>query len=329
MAARYLPIVRDRLPDARLVIDSVDVHFARLAAGAGIGAVQRQMVEHMRKRETSAYRRADAVLVVSREDEATLAALSGMPPLVFVPNIVVPRPRKERLRASEAIFVGHFHHAPNVDGISWFVRDVWPRVRARHPAARVAVIGSYAPAEVRALGTVPGVEVLGYVADLEAHLDRAAVAIAPLRYGAGMKGKVTDAMAGGLPVVSTSTGAQGLGAVAGRDLLVADQPDAFASALGDLFDHPDRAAAIGLAGQRLVSALCSPERVAGTMRALVDAAPSSRDVERASRPRRGVVARCVCRLRTALHYHLITAARRQVKLWRSLHAWPASGANNA
>src|SRR5690606_4514163 len=122
----------------------------------------------------------------------------------------------------------HFRHDPNLDGVTWFVNEIWPGVRARHPAARLTVIGSYPTRAVHALGETAGVTVLGYVPDLEPHLDRAAVAIAPLRFGAGMKGKVTDAMAAGLPVVTTTIGAQGLDLVGGRHAWIADDADAFA-----------------------------------------------------------------------------------------------------
>lgn len=261
VAARYLRAVRDEQPTAVLVVDSVDVHYARLAAGVAVGAVDPAWARQVYDDETATYRAADAVVVVSSGDIGVLGCEPGMPDLVCVPNCVTIRPRPAIARAPEAIFVGHFHHAPNLDGVRWFVREGWPRVRQRHAGARLTVIGSYAGAEVHALGDVPGVDVVGYVPELQPYLDRAAVAVAPLRFGAGMKGKVTDALAAGLPVVTTSIGAQGLEIVHGRHAWVADDATAFADAVADVLADPAAAAVVGAAGQAYIDGICGPEAV--------------------------------------------------------------------
>ncbi len=271
-SARFLPLVRDAWPGAATIVDSVDVHFARLATGASLGVVHHNWARDVRRAETAAYRAADVVIVASAHDAAVLAEQPEMPPVVCVPVSVTSRPRRQRPRPPRSLFVGHFRHDPNLDGLSWFVHDIWPLVRMRHPDATVGVIGSYPSAAVHALGAHPGVEVRGYVPDLSLDLDRAAVAIAPLRFGAGMKGKVTDAMAAGLPVVTTSVGAQGLDVVDGRHAMIADTADDFADALSALFEDPDRAAAIGLAGQAHIEAICGPVAIADALRTTLEAA---------------------------------------------------------
>ena len=268
VAARYLPTVRTLLPGAALIVDSVDVHFARLAAAEAVGAVNARDVRRMRRAETGVYRRADAVVVVSREDAGALDGEPGMPAIVQVPNCVTLRPRVTVSRSPTALFVGHFNHAPNLDGLRWYVRNVWPLVVARRPDASTTVVGSHASAEVHALGRASGIDVRGYVPDLQPIVDQSAVAIAPLRYGAGMKGKVTDALAAGMPLVTTSVGAQGLDLVNGRHAFVTDDPVAFADALVTLFDDPSRAGAIGLAGQRYVDDVCGPEATARALAVL-------------------------------------------------------------
>lgn len=317
VAARYLPIVRDRRPSAALVVDSVDVHFARFDAGAAVGAVSSRLARSVRRAEIAVYRAADAVIVVSAEDERILRAEPGMPPLVVVPNCVTLRPRASQPRADEVLFVGHFHHAPNLDGLQWFVRDVWPRVRARHPQAQLTVVGSYASADVHALGRTPGVHVEGYVPDLTPFADRAAVAIAPLRYGAGMKGKVTNAMAAGLPVVTTSIGAQGLDAIHERHLMIADTAEDFADALSALFADPERALAIGLAGQDHVAGICGPDVIKRVLRQLLEEVPRT---ARARRAEASPVSSPAARLRLA---H--AATRHRLQTWLRQHArWLAS-----
>lgn len=270
MASRYARFVRDSQPSCRIVVDTVDVHFARLADGARVGAESARLAARTRARELAVYREADALITTSAPDEQVLASEPGLPPRWVVPTVVQVRPRGKGPRTRAALFVGHFHHAPNRDGLEWFVRAVWPSIVASYPEATLTVIGTYAPASVIDLGSRPGVRVLGYVPDLDPHLDRAALVVAPLRYGAGMKGKVTDAMAAGVPVVTTSVGAQGLDIVSGTHALIADEAEAFSRAVCDLFADPDRAGELGLAGQRHIAILCAPEQAEVVLSDLIE-----------------------------------------------------------
>jgi glycosyltransferase involved in cell wall biosynthesis len=251
-------IFRTRQPWAKVIVDTVDVHFLREGSGVAVGAADPAEVEANKQAELAVYRRADAVIAITTEDRDALESAGGMPPLDLIPNLLVGRPRDDRPRAREALFVGGFKHAPNIDGIVWFAREVWPRVRAEVPDARLTVVGSYPTPEVLALGQVDGIEVVGQVPDTGPYLDRAAVSVAPLRFGAGMKGKVGEAMVSGLAVVTTTIGAQGLGATSGEHLIVADDPEAFASGLVGLLLDPSRAERIGRAGRALAESLCSP-----------------------------------------------------------------------
>jgi glycosyltransferase involved in cell wall biosynthesis len=132
------------------------------------------------------------------------------------------------------LFIGGFRHMPNVDAIEWFVAEVWPLVRARLPALTLTVVGSLMPDRIKAING-PGINNLGYVADVESLIAKARISLAPMRYGAGVKGKVNQAMAHGLPVVATSVAAEGMSLRPGIDLLVADEPLAFADAIVRLY----------------------------------------------------------------------------------------------
>src|SRR5262249_38799860 len=134
-------------------------------------------------------------------------------------------------RRGSLLFVGGFQHAPNADAVLWFVREVRPRLLRIVPDIEVVLVGSSPPPEIRAFVESIGVRLTGYVPDTAPYLDRAWVSIAPLRYGAGMKGKVGEAMAAGLPVVTTSIGAEGMELEDGVTALVADTPEAFAEAV--------------------------------------------------------------------------------------------------
>jgi hypothetical protein len=260
-ASWMIELFRQAQPWAKMIIDTVDVHFLREESGLKLGIFEPGAVEENKRNELTSYRQADALIVVTPEDRNALEACEGMPRLFLIPIVAPVKPRSHRLRGREALFVGGFKHYPNVDGILWFGTEVWPSVRAELPDATITIVGSHVPASVEDLGQVEGVDVVGYVSSTEHYLERAAVSVAPLRFGAGMKGKVVEAMAAGLAVVTTSSGAQGLGAVSGRQLIVADEAEEFARSVVELLADPDRAEDIGRAGRELVAASCSPEAV--------------------------------------------------------------------
>jgi glycosyltransferase involved in cell wall biosynthesis len=261
-ARELLPLFRLYQPRARVIVDSVDVHFMRELAAADLGVMPRERAERTKRLELDTYRRADLVVALTGEDRRALEAEIQLPPIAVIPIIFPTRPRASGSRASEVLFVGGFHHLPNLDGLRWFLTEVWHRVLAVSPEARLTVIGSNAPPEVNDLAKNQGIQLLGYVPDINPYLDRAAVSVAPLRYGSGMKGKVIEAMASGLPVVSTTVGVQGLQSRPGQDVLVADDPEGFARGVIELLSNPARAQQLGLAGQRYIAGLCSPQVVA-------------------------------------------------------------------
>ncbi len=248
-------------PQASLVIDSVDVHYLRERSAGVLGLPEGESEPQTKCAELNAYRRADCVIVVTEEEQQALFREARLANTFVIPNIVPLRHRSKRIRQPEVIFIGGFRHAPNIDAVRWLVSTIWPKVRSQVAAARLLIIGSAVPPEIEALADAPGVEVLGYVPDTGPYLDRAAVSVAPLRYGAGMKGKVNEAMAAGVPVVSTSIGMQGLKVQSGRHCIIADTADDLAQSIASLLVDPEAAEAIGHSGQEFIAAICSAERV--------------------------------------------------------------------
>jgi glycosyltransferase involved in cell wall biosynthesis len=136
------------------------------------------------------------------------------------------------------LFIGGFQHPPNVDAIRWYAQEVLPHVRRLLPHVKTYVIGSRVTASVEALACEDLV-ILGYVPDIAPYLASCRVSISPLRYGAGVKGKINTAMSYGMPVVATTPSIEGMHLTDGEDVLVADAPEAFAAAVARL--HEDRA----------------------------------------------------------------------------------------
>ena len=269
LAERFISISKKCQPQLKIIVDSVDLHFAREAMAADLGLIELEQVEKTRLAEVSTYAQSDAVIVVSGSDQTLLLKQNEHLKTFIVPNIVSPELQVQQINTKELIFVGGYNWFPNVDGIVWFVENIWPSVKARVQDATLSIIGSHPTSEVNELNKFPGVKVLGYVPDTAPCLKQAAISIAPLRYGGGMKGKVNEAMAFGLPVVTTSVGAQGLNAVSGQHLLIADSPNEFAEAIVQLLDNPTYRSEIGLAGQRHNATLCAPEVAESALQTII------------------------------------------------------------
>jgi O-antigen biosynthesis protein len=269
LAEKYLPYFWHYQPDAVTVVDSVDVHFAREESQANLGLISRKKAGNTKKREIRVYRNADMVIAVSEEDFDLLTKTLEKGKTLLIPNIVPSLVRAEIRREPVIIFIGSYAWPPNVDAVKWFTEKIWPIVHSNRNDARMQIIGSSITPEIEALKGIPGVEVLGYVTDTTLYLERAAISVAPLRFGGGMKGKVNEALAHGIPVIATSTGAQGFHANNGEEMIITDDPVEFAGAILRLIDDPQLQRKIGLAGQALNERYCSPEAVSANIDDLI------------------------------------------------------------
>ena len=135
------------------------------------------------------------------------------------------------------LFTGTMNYFPNSDAVAYFCNKIFPRVRERHPKARFYIVGNHPSEQVRRLEAQDGVVVTGYVPDVRPYFEEASVFVAPLRAGSGIQTKNLEAMAMGVPIVTTSVGAMGLKADVGKELLVADTPLAFAEQVIHLLDN--------------------------------------------------------------------------------------------
>jgi glycosyltransferase involved in cell wall biosynthesis len=152
----------------------------------------------------------------------------------------------------DILFVGGFRHPPNIDAVHWYCGTIWPLVHKHLPDVRTLIVGSDMPKNIYHLA-VDGIEVLGHVPAIEPVLARVRVSIAPLRYGAGVKGKVNMSMSHGVPVVATPPATEGAYLVAGENVLVAETAAEFAAALVRLYRDPElweKLSANGLANIR-------------------------------------------------------------------------------
>lgn len=238
----YIELIQRHCPQARIVVDSVDVHFNRLEARARLTGKPEDEVaaRQIKKQELAAYAQADMVITVSEDDRQLIRGELPELPIEVVPNIhaVPPFPDPTKRRNGELVFVGGFKHDPNVDAMLYFCHQVLPLIVSTRSQVKLKIIGSNPPDSILNLAS-DQVEVLGYVPETAPYLESAHISLAPLRYGGGMKGKVGEAMSYGLPVVTTSFGAEGFGLQPGKDLLIGDTADSFAAQVIALLDDAD------------------------------------------------------------------------------------------
>ena len=238
-AGHWLPFLRSVAPSATLVFDTVDLHHLRERREADMRASTRlrRSAEATRRRELGLVRIADTTWVVSPiERDMLLGQLPGADVRVLS-NII--RDDSAGLSFDERrdlLFVGGLRHPPNRDAVAWLSTAIFPRVRAALPAVRLHVVGAPGLDGLPEFPADSGIVMHGHVPDLQPLLDGCRVGLAPLRFGAGVKGKVNLAMAHGQPVVATSCAVEGMYLERGRDVLVADDADAFADQVVRLYD---------------------------------------------------------------------------------------------
>lgn len=202
----------------------------------------------------------DAVLAVSEEDRRALEEVSGTGRKFHVVPISVNtdevRPVRRVAEAERIVTIGTMFWQPNVDGIVWFVQSVLPLIRREKPDAALDIIGARPPKEVVALAEQDGlIRVTGYVEDPLPFLEQAGVMVVPLRAGGGMRVKILNALAQGLPVVTTSIGCEGIVVEHGRHVLIADTPAEFARAVVQVLKDRSLASDLGRCGRHLIETL--------------------------------------------------------------------------
>jgi glycosyltransferase involved in cell wall biosynthesis len=210
----------------------------------------------VRRYEGGICRRSRLVFVVSDVDRHALTELAGNGvPFVEVPIAVdaaATTPIAALTRAPRLLFLGGLHWPPNADALATFLREMWPEVRAARPDASLTSVGRDDHPVAAACRAAPGVELTGWVPDIDPFVQASRMLVVPMRAGSGMRVKILEAMARGLPVVSTTVGCEGIGVVAGHHLLVADTPHAFAEAVIRLLTDDALAASLSRNARALV-----------------------------------------------------------------------------
>jgi glycosyltransferase involved in cell wall biosynthesis len=270
VATNIIDLARRAAPATKIVFHPVDLHFLRMQREAALTRDPQlaDWARAMQAIELDLVRRADATIVVSSHESNLLrnlvpgAVVHQIPILRDAPRQPsgmlgwrwlcrrlpgrrfgtfgrrIARCNRSLDARRDFLFVGAYAFLPNVDAVLWFVREVWPRIQAKGYVDRFIIAGSNVPGEIAVLAS-DRIDVLGHVADLASLFNACRLSIAPLRYGAGIKGKIVSSLSYGVPVVASSVAVEGMSLRHEEDILIADDPDLMADQIVRLYGDTD------------------------------------------------------------------------------------------
>ena len=261
VAIRHMDTLRRLAPDIRIIYDTVDLHYLRERRQAEVekNPLMRERAERTREDELRLITQADATIVVSPVEKELLAREAARAN-VHVVQLAIPEepqgPGFEPRR--DILFIGGYQHSPNVEAVLFFTREVLPSIRRRLPDMRFLILGSRPPAEIQELAS-EHIQVMGFQKDIAPYFNACRLMVAPLRFGAGIKGKLGTSFSFGLPVVATHIAAEGMYLEHGREVLIADDPQEFADAVVRLYTDRELWERMSLSGRELLRQRFSPD----------------------------------------------------------------------
>lgn len=261
--APVFDLIREKMPEARVIFHNVDLHYLRLEREAELlGDPDKQRRADMtREKEFRLISNADCTIVHTPVEKKIIEEQVPDAPILEFPYIADVHPSEARFaERHDIMFLGGYEHLPNVDAVKFFVSAVWPLLVDALPArARFLIVGARPPESLLDLAS-DRIVVTGQVADLAPYFDRARAFVSPLRFGAGIKGKIIQSMAHGLPSVISSISAEGIMLTPGREAFIADSPEAIKQAVLELYNDHDLWLEMQAAGYEFVRENYSWER---------------------------------------------------------------------
>ena len=238
---KYMDLIRLKTK-APIIYDTIDLHFLRLKRQKDYLDPSYQNTswswQTYQKLELNYANQAEATVVVTEDEKQVLSSL-GVKNVWVIPNIHEEISLSEKVAFDQRaglVFIGSYNHPPNIDAVKWLCLEIMPLVWASRPDITVNLLGSNLKDEVKELAN-DQVIVTGYVPEVEPYFQKSRIFVAPLRFGAGMKGKIGQSLSLGLPTITTKIGAEGMGLIDHQDVLIADTAEEFAQAVIELYDN--------------------------------------------------------------------------------------------
>ncbi|MDQ1611607.1 MAG: hypothetical protein QOG00_1538 [Pyrinomonadaceae bacterium] len=263
VAGALIPLLRRHAPHIKIIYDMVDAHFIRHEREAELtgDAETARAARRYRDMETRLARASDFIYCTSADEKEIMERAAPGVPVAVVPTIHELQERGGSFdERQHLLFIGNLAHRPNRDGVLYFLREIYPLIKQALPDIELDIIGDH-PAEILAHAD-EAVRVRGYVPDVEPFWQTRRVFVAPLRYGAGVKGKIGESLAHGLPVVTTPVGAEGMGLAHAESAMIAATPAAFADAVVELYTRPDLWQRLTDRGYEQIARHFAPARIA-------------------------------------------------------------------
>jgi len=268
ISEKYIDKIKEKMPNCKIVYDTIDLHFLRMNRQAELENDNKSHAEEMRELELSLMKKSDITILTSPVEADFIHNEDSSLKFAILPTI---HPESEVIdgfdRRKNMIFLGGFQHTPNIDSAEHLVRDIWPKIKKEIPDLKLYIVGSSPTENIKKLGS-DDIVVTGFVKELEPFFKECKVMLAPIRFGAGIKGKITQSLAMGLPVVTSSLGAEGINLEDGKHCMIADSEEDFAKKAIEVYSDEKLWKKLSKNGMDVAKEY-SPERAKACLEAII------------------------------------------------------------
>jgi len=241
VAVKFIDIIKSKMPNCQIIYETTDLHFLRMKRQQIFNKdqVSNEDVKKMHDMELSLMKKSDLTILTSKEEAKILHSEDESLKFVIISNTnpvsgKIPNFEKRQ----DMMFLGGFQHTPNIDSAEYLVKEIFPLIKQKLPQVKLYVVGSNPPEKITNLAS-KDVIVTGFVRDLDSYYDKCRLMLSPLRFGAGIKGKITQSLAKGLPVVTSSIGAEGIDLIDGENCMIADDKTDVVNKTVQVYENKD------------------------------------------------------------------------------------------
>ncbi len=269
ISVKYIDKIKEKMPNCKIVYDTIDLHFLRMDRQAALeNKTNDTSAQEMHELELSLMKKSDVTILTSPAEAELLHQEDSSLRFAILPNIHTEGETVDSFdNRKNMMFLGGFQHTPNIDSAEYLVQKIWPIIKEKIPDLKLYIIGSSPTDKVKNLAS-EDIEVTGFVKDLSSYYKDCKVMLAPIRFGAGVKGKITQSLAMGLPVVTSSLGAEGINLEDGKHCMIADSEDAFAKKAIEVYSDEKLWKKLSKNGMDVAKEY-SPERAKACLEAII------------------------------------------------------------
>lgn len=254
IAEYFIDLIKSQIPNSPVLIDTMDIHYLRELRQAELSNDKSLLnkAQENKKRELALYSKTDCITTVTEADRLELRKYIKNKPIFILTDVHNVRHNTPSFNERKDImFVGNFNHNPNEDAVLYFVKEIFPSIKKQLPEIKFYIVGNNPSEKIKALQS-DDIIVTGWVADVKKYLDKCRIEVVPLRFGAGNKGKVGEALSNGLPIVTTTIGAEGMGIENKKHAFVSDDSKQFAEYVVELYNSEELWNKFSREGKKLV-----------------------------------------------------------------------------